>query len=272
MKRLLVSLTVLIACKASAQHSLEKIWQTDSIIAVPESVLPDGKKDVMYVSLIDGSPWNADGKGGIGKLSRDGKKYDGTWITGLNAPKGLGISGNKLYVADISEVVVIDMAKGKIESRMAIDSAAGLNDITVSNKGIVYVSDSRTAKIWRIQNNKAELFLENMKGVNGLRAVGDDLYILSGKSFVKADKNKQITNIATLPQGGDGLEPIGNGDFLATSWGGWIFYVSADGKVETLLDVSKDKINTADLGYDADKKILYVPNFNAKTVTAYKLK
>ena len=32
-----------------------------------------------------------------------------------------------------------------------------------------------------------------MKGVNGLKAIGNDLYILSGKHFVKADVQKNIT-------------------------------------------------------------------------------
>jgi len=44
----------------------------------------------------------------VGRLSPDGQHYNGAWITGLNAPKGMGRYGHRLYVADISEVVVID--------------------------------------------------------------------------------------------------------------------------------------------------------------------
>jgi len=39
-----------------------------------------------------------------------------------------------------------------------------------------------------------------------------------------------------------------------------------------LLDTSKEKKNTADIGYDPVKRIVYVPTFNAKTVVAYQLK
>jgi hypothetical protein len=256
---------------ANAQdHKLEKIWETDSIVAIPESVLP--VNGILYVSLIDGGSWDADGKGGIAKLDADGKNYKVDWITGLSAPKGMGIVGNRMYVADISEVVIIDIANGKIEKKMAIDSAIGLNDITITDKGIVYVSDSRTGKIWRIENDIASLYLENMKGVNGLRAVGDDLIIASGKSFVKADAQKKITLIAELLQGGDGIEPVGNGDYIVTAWGGYIWYVNADGHIETLLETHQQKKNTADIGYDAVKRIVYVPTFNAKTVVAYQLK
>jgi hypothetical protein len=272
MKSLILPLCLFAAGALRAQeHKLEKLWQTDSIVAVPESVLPSPKEKILYVSLIDGGGWEADGKGGVGKLSPDGKTYNGTWITGLNAPKGLGRHGNRLYVADIKEVVVVDIKKGAIEKRIPIDSARGLNDITVDSKGNVYVSDSRTARIWKIQNDMPALYLENQKGVNGLKSVGDDLIIASGKTFLKADAQKKLTTIAELPQGGDGIEPIGNGDYLVTSWGGYIFYVHADGRVETLLETHQQKINSADIGYDPKKRIVFLPTFNGKTVVAYRL-
>ncbi len=269
---IILTLAILIYADLRAQHKLEKIWETDTIVAIPESVLPDLKNGILFISLIDGPGWEADGKGGIGKLGLEGKKYEAGWITGLNAPKGSGMVGNRLYVADISEVVVIDIQNGKIEKKIAIDSAKGLNDITVTDKGIIYVSDSRTTKIWRIENDVPTLYLDTMKGVNGLKAIGDDLYIGSGKLFLKADSKKQLTKIAEVPQGIDGIEPIGNGDFILTAWGGYIWYVYADGRVETLFETHEQKKNTADIGYDAQKRILYVPTFNAKTVAAYSLK
>ncbi|HXS54648.1 MAG TPA: hypothetical protein VN726_00910, partial [Hanamia sp.] len=70
----------------------------------------------------------------------------------------------------------------------------------------------------------------------------------------------------------DGIEPIGNGDFIVTSWAGYIYYVHANGKVETLLETHDQKINSADIGYNPEKKIVYVPTFLHKTIAAYKLK
>ena len=255
----------------SARHSLVKLWQTDTVVAIPESVLPDYAKKLLYVSLIDGGGWVADGKGGVATLSFDGKKYDSLWITGLNAPKGLGRFGNHLYAADISEVVVIDIKKGKVEKKIPVAGATGLNDITVDDKGIVYVSDSRTGKVHRIENDMATVYLENQKGVNGLKAIGKDLYLLNSTSLVKADQQKNLSTVAELGFGGDGLEPVGNGDFLVTSWSGYIYYVYADGKKELLLDTHLEKKNTADIGYDSASHILYVPTFNGKSVAAYRL-
>ncbi|MGN6298814.1 MAG: ATP-binding protein [Ginsengibacter sp.] len=270
MKYLLSVVFALASIAVTAQHKLEKIWETDSIIPVPESVLFDG--NILYVSLIDGGGWDADGIGGVGKLSLNGKNFDGKWITGLNAPKGLGKFGNKLYVADISEVVVIDIKNDKIEKKISIEGASGLNDITVSSKGVVYVSDSKTSTIWKIQNDKPSVYLENIKGANGLKAVGNDLLFAQGKDLMKADAKKSVSKIAQVTEGIDGIEPVGNGDYIVTSWVGYIYYVQANGHFETLLDTRSYNKNAADIGYDAAKKIVYVPTFMGKTVAAYKLK
>src|SRR5262249_27497459 len=119
MKILLRSLLPLLLCisaiQVNAQHSLTKLWETDSVVAVPESVLPVGK--ILVVSEIDGEPWGRDGKAEVGKIARDGKVIDLNWITGLNAPKGLALNGDLLYVADLDELVVISVSKGKIDHK-----------------------------------------------------------------------------------------------------------------------------------------------------------
>src|SRR6267154_1497218 len=108
MKALLIFPLLLITVAGQAQHALEKIWESDTTLAIPESVLFD--KDELYVSLIDGQPWAVDGKGEIAKLDKNGKIINAMWTTGLNAPKGMGIWDKKLFVADVSEVAVINIA------------------------------------------------------------------------------------------------------------------------------------------------------------------
>lgn len=254
------------------KHTLVQIWSTDAVVATPESVLPDPKNDLLYVSLIDGAPWDLDGKGGIGHMTDKGTEYDSLWITGLNAPKGLGMYKDRMYAADISDVVVVNIPNGRILKKIPIEGASGLNDITVSENGTVYVSDSKTSRIWKIEDDKPVLYLENISGANGLKAVKDDLYFAKGPALMKADSKKQITQIADVGQGIDGIEPVGNGDFLVTSWSGYIFYVYADGRNELLLDTHEQKKNTADIGYDPSKKIVYVPTFFDRRIVAYQLK
>src|SRR5215470_2720317 len=95
-------LLFMLCYKLSAQHTATKLWETDTVLKVPESVLYDGENKVLYVSNIDGKePWGKDGKGSIAKIGLDGKIVAVDWVTGLDAPKGLGIYKGKLYAADI---------------------------------------------------------------------------------------------------------------------------------------------------------------------------
>jgi hypothetical protein len=221
--------------------------------------------------LIDGQPWDADGKGGIAKLDKNGKILNATWATGLSAPKGMGVWDNKLFVADMSDVAVINLRSGKVESRIPVEGATGLNDITVDDKGVVYVSDSRLGKVHQIRNGKAELYLSDLKGVNGLKAVGKDLYILTSNDVFRTGTDKKLVTVATTEVGGDGIEPVGNGAYVISCWAGLIYYMEADGKLLTLLDTREQKRNTADIGYDPKQRIVYVPTFFKKSVEAYKL-
>ncbi len=253
-------------------HKLVKLWETDSL-AVPESVLPDIPKKTLYVSLIDGEPWAMDGKGGVALVGLDGKIRNPRWITGLNAPKGLGKSGNMLYVADVSQLVVIDILKGKITRKISIEGAQALNDVTVDSKGIVYVSDSKLGNIYRVENNKAELYLSGIKGANGLKCVGTDLYAISGPSVIRINSKKEISKVAEgFAKGGDGIEPVGKGDFIVSCWPGLVYYVKADGSTQLLMDTQQQKMNTADIGIYPSKNIVYIPTFNRKSVIAYQLK
>ncbi len=270
MKNLFILILLLTVSVAQAQHSLEKIWESDTTLAIPESVLFDGNG--LYVALIDGKPWEADGNGQIAKLDKNGKIVNPAWATGLNAPKGMGIWNKKLYVADISEVVVIDLSSGKIESKIAVDGATGLNDITIDKKGVVYVSDSRLGNVHRITNGKVEAYLSDLKGINGLKAVGDELFLLTGSGVQKANAEKKLVTVAPMEIGGDGIEPLGGGDYIVSCWVGLVYYLGKDGKMELLLDTREQKRNTADIGYSPKDKIVYVPTFFSKSVVAYKVK
>lgn len=260
---------------ATAQHQLVKLWETDTTLKVPESVFVDGRNKVLYVSNIDGQPWAKDGKGSIGKVGLDGKIIAAEWVTGLQAPKGMGMYKNNLYVADLNEVVVIDVVKGAIVDRIVIDGAIALNDISVEENGTVYVSDSRGRKVYSIENKKATAVLDTMqlKGPNGVLKHKGSLYVLDAGTMYRMEKNGLLTKLAEGMEGGtDGIEHVSGGDFLVSTWGGVVYYVNADGTKQVLLDGRQQKINSADIGYDAVKRIVYIPTFWKNSVVAYELK
>jgi len=191
----------------------------------------------------------------------------------LNAPKGLGIYKGKLYVADISNIVVIDIKKGVIDKTIPVEGAEGLNDISVGGDGVVWVSDSEKNKIYRVENGKASVYLENLKGANGVLMRGKDFYIVDAGGAYKVNSDKTMTKISDGMEGGtDGIEKVSGNDFLVSCWQGALWYVHADGTKELLFDGKSQKTNTADIGFDPKTKIVYVPTFWRNSVIAFEVK
>lgn len=276
MKKLfLLSIAACLFNIASAQHQLVKLWSTDTLLKVPESVLFDGKNNVLYVANIDGQPWANDGKGSIGKVGLDGKIIAVDWVSGLQAPKGMGLHKNKLYVADLTDLVVIDVTNGTIIERIAIEGAGGLNDVSADENGTIYVTDSRARRVYEVKDKKASILLDSSKlrGPNGILKHKGSLYVLDTGSMYRMEKDGSLTKLAEGMEGGtDGIENVGGNDYIVSTWGGVVYYVNADGTKQVLLDGRTDKINSADIGYDAAKRIVYIPTFWKNSVVAYELK
>ena len=135
-------------------------WTVTEGINAPESVYVDADDGFIFVSDIGGAPDQRDGNGYISKLSMDGKVIAAQWVTGFNAPKGLRSYKGTLWTADLDEVVSIDIASGKVASRIKIDGAKFLNDVACGPDGTVYVSDTVASRIYAVKNGKASVFAE----------------------------------------------------------------------------------------------------------------
>jgi hypothetical protein len=166
----------------------------------------------------------------------------------------------------------MDIPTGKVIKKIPVAGSKFLNDISVDGKGVVYVSDTQTGDVFKIENGKVSGFLKNIKGANGVLCLGTDVYVLSSGTVVKADAQGNTTNIATgLDNSTDGIEQAAPGEFIVSAWNGVIYYIKSNGNVQQLLDTRSIKMNTADIGYDAVNKIIYVPTFFKNGIVAYKL-
>jgi sugar lactone lactonase YvrE len=249
-------------------------WESDSSLKVPESVLFDKAAQVLYVSNIDGTnPWEADGKGSIGKVGLDGKVIAAEWVSGLHGPKGMGMFNGKLYVADLGNIVVIDIAAGKIEKSIPIEGATGLNDISIDPNGVIYVTEYLAKKLYKVEKEKAELIAENLTQPNGVLYHNNELFLLDGTGMFKVNADKSMAKIADGMEGGlDGIENIEGNNFIVSCWEGALWHVNTDGTKHLLMDTRAEKRSTADIGFDPATKTVYVPTFFRNTVVAYELR
>jgi len=256
---------------------LEEVWATESILKVPESVYYDEARSVIYVANIVGTPRDKDQEGFISKLKPDGTVLVLEWVSKLNAPKGMGVYKNLLYVTDITEVVVIDIDAGNVVEKYEIEGANFLNDITISPKGLVFVTDSDNNKIHLIRNGEVETWLEDeiLGSPNGLYWDDKNLMVASsgdGK-FRKIDiSSKNISDIVSEIGVGDGIAKDAKGNYIVSSWAGQVFYIFADGRKIELLNTSEQQMNTADLDLIAKENLVLIPTFFDNRVVAYRLK
>jgi len=258
-------------------------WTVTDAIKTPESVYFDPASGYIFTSQINGAPDGRDGNGAIVKLNGDGSVVSATFVTGLNAPKGLRACLGTLWTADLNEVIGIDVRDGAIKSRLTIPDAKFLNDVECTPDGAVYVSDMMGNRVYVVKDGVASVFLDSdvLDYPNGLLVDGDRLVVANwGKpeadfttkvpgrlaAFTFASKTR--TPIGETSFGNiDGIESDGRGGYLISDYLlGKVMRVSATGE-STL--IRQFKPGAADIGFVASKAILLVPHMNENQVAAY---
>jgi len=252
-------------------------------LQTPECVLYDAEQDVYFISNINGPPLGKDDNGYISRVNADTLQSEAKWIDGakadvtLNAPKGLAIAGDDLWVSDISTVRRFDRRTGAPKGEIDLKGATFLNDLA-SDGAIVYVSDSGlnaefkstgSDAIWKIENNKATKLAsgKDLKGPNGVAVVGGKVWVVTfgANELYAIDKGKKA-NVVTLPNGGlDGLVALPDGTLAISSWDGKAVYRGSPSGPFAALVENID--SPADLGYDSKRRRLVVPHFMENKVT-----
>ncbi len=259
--------------KPSAEK-LVKQWETPAVFKTPESVCYDPERKQIYVSNINGKASQKDGNGFISLLNPDGTVKTLEWITGLNAPKGLGIYDHDLYVGDIDRVICIDIDRGIIIDKYQAPGASFLNDIAIDGDGKVYISDTGNHRVYILKNGEVSVYLDSEKiaGANGLFVEDSTLLIGTNDAVYRVtlgdrDPVPYIENTGSI----DGLEGVGHGRYLYSDWQGHVYLAEPGRAPDMLLDTTPHKINAADIDYVATLKLLLIPTFSDNRVMAYEV-
>lgn len=248
-------------------------------LVTPESALYDRTADVYLISNINGSPFGEDANGYVARFSPDGEIIATKWIDGasdevtLNAPKGMALVDDTIWIADLDTVRRFDRTTGAPLGEVVIEGATFLNDVAAAPDGTIYVSDTGfgpgftptgTDAIYAISNDNVRTVAKgtDLSQPNGLLFHdGALLFVTWGSGELRRLKEDGSHELVTkLPKGQlDGIVKSDVDGFLVSSWEGKAVYrIGDDGDVSVEVG---DLDEPADIGYDTKRDRILVPWF-----------
>lgn len=256
---LFILAVVTLACKKEQNYQLDR----------PESIIWNPVTETYLISNV--------GSGTILSL-QDKFLFNIFNQSKLEAPKGLAILDNVLYVADVTRVVGLDLETGKQVFKQAIPDAVFLNDVAADNEKSIYVSDSRSNFIVRIipSTGLTEFFRHpELVSPNGLFVAAQDdetyLYVVSMEADTPIQKlNLFSKEFSAIPNfkltRADGITREPDGSWLISSWAdSTVYKFSPDWSEQSHLQ--KTYQSPADIFYSIENKELAIPHMQTNTIT-----
>ncbi|HXY30027.1 MAG TPA: SMP-30/gluconolactonase/LRE family protein [Gemmatimonadaceae bacterium] len=251
----------------------------------PESARYDSLADVFFISNINGKLTEHDNNGFISRMRPDGTIDSLAFIAGgrngvtLDAPKGMVILGDTLWVTDIDVVRGFDRRTGAPVATVSLkpQHALFLNDIAVGPDGALYITDTgleftdgtakhppSTDRIFKIAPDHTvtvALKSDSLDRPNGIT------WDLRGKRFIVVPYGgskrifgwrpgeKQVTPIGFGAGRFDGVEVLPDGRLLVSSWADSSVTIRS-GNVSTSIG---NLPSPADVGIDTRRLHVAVP-------------
>jgi sugar lactone lactonase YvrE len=202
----------------------------------------------------------------------------------LHAPKGVALSGDTLWVADIDVLRGFNKNTGATLATIAFPNATFLNDVVVGPDGTIYVTDTGIRfsdsgeishpgkdRIYAVKGGAVSVALEGdslLARPNGIAWDGANArFVIAsfGGPLIIGWKPGEttVTTIATGPGAHDGIEVLADGRIIVSSWADSSLNIIDAGQVTRL---AGNLDGPADIGIDTRRDRVAVPRFSAGRV------
>ena len=277
--------TVHVPLEVVATGESRMVGRLDGLHA-PESALYDPDQDVWFISNMFGYGSVKDGNGYIVRANAADMSGATMLVQGgrngasLDAPKGMTLHGDTLWVTDIDVLRGFHRRTGA--TLAAIDfrphGAVLLNDVTVGGDGRLYVTDSgiRMTEIGVIYSGGEKIFAVGPGRAIGVVAEGSSLGHPNGITWDSAGRRLVVvsfhpfdsrayafgpadttrTTLATGPGRFDGVEALPDGRILFTAWTDSSVHLVGAGSDTRIV---RNLWQPADLGLDRRRMRVAVP-------------
>ena len=267
------------------------VLANEPAFAQPESAYfyTSGSTDpgVYFISSTNGNEM-----GWVSKLAADGSMIDSRWATNIRNPMGMRVSGKRLWVNNITEIIGINLKDPSDRIVYSIDDAILLNDLATDSSGYAYLSDSMNSRVVRIDLATGEnsTFISTLpSSPNGLLVHGDKLYIASwgimseqpeeraewitqtagDLYWVSLKESENVRHIVAPELGNlDGVEIDQQGNIYVSDWeNGKLYKISSSNKM--VIELGQYKQGLADLGLNSLTGELVLPIMLSSEVLFY---
>jgi sugar lactone lactonase YvrE len=239
----------------------------------PEAVRYDPDQDVYFVSNWDGNPGTADNNGFISRLRPDGTVEQLRFVAGgsggvtLHAPRGMAVTGDTLWVADLDAVRGFDRRSGAPLASVPFPGidVGFLNDVAPGPDGALYVTDTGKDRVYRVAAGQvtvalADSALDAPNGITWDAANGRFIIVpIGGGHDILAWRPGTTTlEPVGVSSGGryDGVELLAGGRVLVASQADSSLHLFEQGRGRPVIRLEG---GPADIGVDTRRNRVAVP-------------
>ncbi len=244
-------------------------WIASGGFCEPETVLALPDETLLVSNVCD---FRERGNGFLTLLDKNGKALDWRAVDGLDAPLGMALAGDRLYVVDNNHVRVLRWP-GFEELQYEPLPTTVANDIAVAADGTAYVTDTAKGQVVVMSTDGTFSVLRStvsLDGANGIALKGRQLYVGGARLWCVNLETGSTTTI-----GGewladiDGIEFEADGTLQVTPVGGPLIRYLSDAEVRVL---SGEGISSANHGFATALGLALIPTGFDNTVIAIRVR
>lgn len=263
----------------------------------PESVRYDPDQDAFLISNMVGYGSLKDGNGYISRVSAADPNRSIVLVQGgkhgavLNAPKGIAIHGDTLWVADIDVLRAFDRHSGAPLATIDFSplGAVQLNDVAVGPDGTIRVTDTGILmneagavhtgpdRIFAVKNGSISTVASGpqLRQPNGITwdpvgkrwiVVSFDPFVGEVATFTDGDSQRHVIRTGTGKL--DGVEVLPSGAIMFSSWADSSVHLLENGRERKII---RDVPVPADIGVDTRRNRVAIPMSNVGWVQLWSL-
>ena len=252
----------------SEAHTLEAdiAWIAEGRFCEPETVLPLPDDTLLVSNVCD---FRATGNGFLTLLDKDGDAIDWRVVEDLDAPLGMVLHNDLVYVVDNNRVKTFRWPGFEPVSTIALETEVA-NDLAVGPDDSIYVTDSARGEVVVVGPGLEQSVLTGepqFPGANGIHIDNDDLWVGGGRLWHVDLRDGVVTAVEPAWLGGiDGIEQEPDGTLQLTPVGGPLIRLSEP------IEIHKGEgVSSANHGYAPNLGLALIPTGFDNTVIAIRV-